>query len=59
MNGEREARLEALVAVLVEALENVVESHCPNERLFCGSCTPARRVVVEARAELANGRAER
>lgn len=33
--------------VLVETLRRVINNHCPDDRLFCGTCTEARRVLSQ------------
>lgn len=33
---------------LLNALKEVVANHCPNEKMFCGTCSPAREVIALA-----------
>lgn len=33
------------VQELVSAAEKAVQGHCPNENLFCGSCSPLRDAI--------------
>lgn len=30
---------------LKTSLKTCIENHCPNDKLFCGSCTPARELL--------------
>ena len=34
------------VDALVAALKAVIANHCPNEALFCSTCTPARKLIA-------------
>lgn len=43
---EANARLIAAAPALYEAVKAVIASHCPNDKMFCGSCSPAREVLA-------------
>ena len=33
---------------LLAALKTVIANHCPNDRVFCGSCSAARDIIAKA-----------
>lgn len=45
---EANARLIAAAPELLAALKATVANHCPNDKMFCGSCSPARAVIAKA-----------
>lgn len=45
---EADARLIAAAPELLAALKEVIANHCGNDKLFCGSCTDARRMIAKA-----------
>ena len=42
------ARLIAAAPDLLHALKGVIANHCANDKIFCGTCTDARRVIAKA-----------
>lgn len=48
IKNEADAHLIAAAPDLLEALKKVIENHCGLERIFCSTCTPARRVIAKA-----------
>ena len=40
-----------LVAELVKHLRAVIQNHCPNEKLFCSTCGPARALLERLEAK--------
>lgn len=37
--------------MLVEALRSVITNHCPNDKFFCGTCSPARKLLAAIERE--------
>lgn len=37
------------IVKLRAALRDVVDRHCPNQKLFCGGCTPARKLLDDVK----------
>ena len=42
------AHLIAAAPDLLAALKAVIANHCPNDRVFCGSCSAARDIIAKA-----------
>lgn len=43
------ARVIAAAPQLLTALEASVANHCPEDKFYCSTCSPARKLIAEAR----------
>lgn len=43
--SELAAETEFLEDALRDALEKCIKGHCPNDKMFCGSCSPGRELL--------------
>jgi hypothetical protein len=40
------------IVMLRAALKRVIDAHCANDRIFCGTCSPARALLSTIGADL-------
>jgi hypothetical protein len=43
---ERLCRLHSAAGQLLDALRASVGNHCPDDKMFCSTCTPARALIA-------------
>jgi hypothetical protein len=50
-SSEANRRLVVAAPELLAALARAIANHCPDDRFFCSSCTPARKLIARVHGE--------